>query len=279
MDSEIILIGNELLIGKIQDTNGQWMIHKLLDFGHRVTRIVTIPDNVDIIASTLNDSLKRHPSFIFISGGLGPTYDDMTNDGIAKAFNVNLVLKEEAKNYIIERYKKIALIKKIKLPELNGGRIKMAYLPENALALKNPSGAAPCGYIKHISNDKTTKIFTMPGFPDEMRSIFNEHIIPHLESADSSYFSAELEYQGIGESTIASDLVKLHIEYPEIWIKTLPMKSPKPPIRGEIKLTVFQDSNNKETIEELKGKLEELSYKIKDVVKNLGGKIIEIRMN
>ena len=61
MDSEIILIGNELLIGKIKDTNGQWMIQKLLQFGHRVTRIVIIPDDIDLIADAINDSLKRSP--------------------------------------------------------------------------------------------------------------------------------------------------------------------------------------------------------------------------
>ena len=104
MESEIILVGNELLIGKIQDINGQWIIKRLLEFGHRVARITIIADDVDIIAKTVRDALKRSPEFIFISGGLGPTWDDLTAEGISKAYDVKLVLNDEALNYIKNRF-------------------------------------------------------------------------------------------------------------------------------------------------------------------------------
>jgi len=90
MTSEIILVGNELLIGKIRDINGFWMIQRLLDFGHDVSRMVFIPDDIPIIAKTILESLSREPMYLFISGGLGPTHDDVTFEGIARALNVSI---------------------------------------------------------------------------------------------------------------------------------------------------------------------------------------------
>ncbi|MHA1475305.1 MAG: molybdopterin-binding protein, partial [Promethearchaeota archaeon] len=108
MDCEIILIGNELLIGKIRDTNGQWIIEQLLHFGIKISRIITIPDDVDIIKSTIQESIRRKPEYIFTSGGLGPTYDDMTLEGVSLGLNpkVPLEYNDEAFDMIKFIFKK-----------------------------------------------------------------------------------------------------------------------------------------------------------------------------
>ena len=106
-------------------------------------------------------------------------------------------------------------------------------------------------------------------------TIFNKHVVPHLEKSKSFYFNTELKYEGIGESYIAANLIELRKEYPQIWIKTLPFKSPRPPIRGEMKLTVFIDSDNYVKTEIIKEEISELGNKIIKILNDLGGKILE----
>src|SRR6056297_1779813 len=144
MRCEIILVGNELLIGKIQDTNGQWIIHKLIPLGVEVSRITIIKDELKAISSTIRETLARKPDYIFTSGGLGPTYDDMTLEGIAKGFRpqVKLIQNQDAYNMVLERYQKIYPGVQIdKLMKLS--RVKMTILPEGAIPLKNSEGSAP----------------------------------------------------------------------------------------------------------------------------------------
>jgi len=112
MDCEIILIGNELLIGKIRDTNGQWMIEQLLLLGIKISRITTIPDDIEIIKTTIQDSIRRKPEYIFTSGGLGPTYDDMTIEGVSLGLNPPCPLE-----FNDEAFKMIQIIFKQRYPK------------------------------------------------------------------------------------------------------------------------------------------------------------------
>ena len=85
MNIEILIIGNEILIGKTQDTNSNWMAKRITKFGHKLRRITTIGDELEEISSALRNILKREPDIIITSGGLGPTFDDMTLEGISRA--------------------------------------------------------------------------------------------------------------------------------------------------------------------------------------------------
>ena len=91
---EILLIGNELLVGKTRDLNGYWLGKQISPFGISVTRITTIRDEIETIASTLNEIVDRKPEYIFTSGGLGPTYDDASIAGIAKGLGKKLILDD-----------------------------------------------------------------------------------------------------------------------------------------------------------------------------------------
>jgi len=172
--TEIITIGNEILIGKTRDTNSSWLAKRITKFGHIVTRITTIPDDIDIIAATLKESLNRSPDVIITSGGLGPTWEDLTLKGIAKGLNRELKLDKMAYGMLKRRYDNIFKKGITKVGGMTETREKMAYLPEDSYPLSNPVGAAPGVEIK----EGTSIIICLPGVPAELKGIFKQHIIP-----------------------------------------------------------------------------------------------------
>ncbi|MBN2156649.1 MAG: competence/damage-inducible protein A [Candidatus Lokiarchaeota archaeon] len=275
MTSEIILVGNELLIGKIRDINGYWMIQRLLEYGHDVSRMILIPDEITVIAKTILESLFREPMFLFISGGLGPTHDDLTFEGIARALNLPLVLNSEALGFIKERYSKLGK-EGITSTELYESRKKMALLPEGAIPLRNLNGTAPSIMIE-AQNTNKTKIFAMPGVPSEFQSAFNHYVVPLLQHSDSHYLQAGFIFENVGESQIAAEIDTLQEEHPEIWIKTHPrivvsLHEPiHKPICVELHLTSFINSPSLEDIDKRKRSILELRNKIKKIVENKGG--------
>ncbi|GAI61111.1 unnamed protein product, partial [marine sediment metagenome] len=125
MEVEILVIGNEILIGKTQDTNSYWMAKRITKYGHRLKRITDIEDSIEVISNTLQTILKRKPDIIITSGGIGPTFDDMTLAGIAKGLNREL--EEEAKDYI-------------NLSEEEIGKIGLSEAEEVAKAFGFPEG-------------------------------------------------------------------------------------------------------------------------------------------
>lgn len=269
MTSEIILIGNELLIGKQRDINGFWMISRLLEFGHEVSRLVIIPDDISTIAKTVLESLSREPMFLFVSGGLGPTHDDLTLEGISRALCTPLMLNEEALGFIKERYTKLGKVG-ITSTEMYESRKKMAYIPENGKPLKNLNGTAPSILIE-APNANKTKLFAMPGVPSECQSAFNHYVVPLLQNFDSHYLQAGLIFENVGESQVAADIDILQEEHPEIWIKTHPRIVTGIPVCVELHLTSFINSPSQEDIENRSKKLLEIRNMIKKIVENKGG--------
>jgi nicotinamide-nucleotide amidase len=269
MTSEIILIGNELLIGKQRDINGFWMISRLLEYGHEVSRLVIIPDDISTIAKTLLESLSREPMFIFISGGLGPTHDDLTLEGLSRALCLNLELNEEALGYIKERYSKLRT-EKITSSEMYESRKKMAFIPEGARPLRNLNGTAPSILIE-APNANKTKIFAMPGVPSELQSAFNHYVVPLLQNSESHYLQAGFIFENVGESQIAAEIDALQEKQPEIWIKTHPRIVTGIPVCVELHLTSFINSPSQEEIKERSTNIFELRNKIKKIVESKGG--------
>ncbi len=271
MTSEIILVGNELLIGKQRDINGFWMINRLLEYGHEVQKLVIIPDDITVIAKTILESLSREPMFIFISGGLGPTHDDVTLEGIARAMAIPLVLNEEALEYIKERYSKLGRVG-ITSTEMYESRKKMAYIPENGKPLKNLNGTAPSVLIETKTlNKNKTKIFAMPGVPSELQSAFNHYVVPLLQNSDSHYLQAGFIFEKVGESQVASEIDEIQEKYPEIWIKTHPRIVTGVPVCVELHLTSFINSPSEEEIQNRNRVILEIREKIKKIVENNGG--------
>lgn len=230
---EIITTGNELLIGKILNTNGRWLVKRITSLGGRVTRVTVIEDCVEGISSVLEEALKRKTNFIFTVGGLGPTFDDKTLEGVSRALNRSLKLNYEAMKMVEEKYRKFVVEGRMKRVDLTSPRIKMTLLPEGAEPLINPVGTAPGVLIK---TDGTT-IISLPGVPSEMKAIFEQSVIPLLKRAmgDMTFFEVSIAVT-IMESGIAPIIDKVMRDNPHVYIKSHP-KGPEKTFNIELHLS------------------------------------------
>nr|MDO8117528.1 molybdopterin-binding protein [Candidatus Sigynarchaeota archaeon] len=217
--AEILLVGNELLIGKTRDLNAFWLGKHLSSFGITVQRVTVIRDDVDAIAKAINELIAREPDYIFTSGGIGPTFDDQTLQGIAGGLKCPLELNETALEWIIDRYAKGHKNGTIKEPGLNPARKKMAYIPRGSVPLRNTAGTAPGVSIKASK----TSILILPGVPRELQAIFENEIAPILQRENQDIMLHEFSFivNGVGESTMAEKIESLMQRVDaRIWIKS-----------------------------------------------------------
>ncbi|MDG1666113.1 MAG: competence/damage-inducible protein A, partial [Hellea sp.] len=149
----IVVIGDELLSGRTQDSNISYIAKWLEPLGIRVEEARIIKDCESIIVNTVREFSKRF-TYIFTTGGIGPTHDDITADAIAKAFNLSIDIRKDAVCMLKQRYSD---------KELNKARLRMARIPKGASLIKNPVSQAP-GF--QVSN-----VFTLAGIPSIMRAM------------------------------------------------------------------------------------------------------------
>ncbi len=243
IDIEIICIGNELLIGKIKDTNAHYLAKQATQLGATVKRVTVIQDIVEDVASAISEALSRKPQFIIATGGLGPTFDDKTLQGIAKALNCELEVNPKAlaivKQKIIEYSKKRGLPTEI---ELTPPRVKMATLPQKTEPVNNPVGTAPGVRAKL----QETVLFALPGVPVEMEAIFSETITPLIKQAVGSNIFCELSVFAVNifESSLAPLIDKVMSDNVGVYVKSHPIRSEnKPGI--ELHLTIVASQAQK----------------------------------
>ena len=233
LSAEIIAIGNELLIGHTLDTNSHWIAKRFTKYGWVLQRTTIISDSLSAIRSAVNESLRRKPSILVTLGGLGPTHDDMTLQGIALALGKKLALNDYALAMIKARYKTLEVSK-----GLTRFRRKMALLPEGAIALSNPVGTAP-GVLLKIGR---TKMVSLPGVPSEMRAIFNRSVIPLLKGSNQQTpREANLGLVGIVESALAPTLDRTRKAFPGLYFKSHP-RGRETGVRSLIQLHIYNVS-------------------------------------
>ena len=153
VNAAIIIIGNEILSGRTQDSNSSTIALWLNSLGVKVQEVRVIPDVEGVIVKTINVVRKKN-NYVFTTGGIGPTHDDITAKSISKAFNVKYEVNKEAYK-ILENY--------YKQGEFNEGRQKMAWTPSQAKLISNPTSGAP-GFI--IGN-----VYCLPGVPSILKSM------------------------------------------------------------------------------------------------------------
>jgi molybdenum cofactor synthesis domain-containing protein len=161
---EVIAVGKELLIGKTVNTNAHWIGGRLARMGGMISRMTTVDDDLDEISTAVRSALKRQPHFLIVVGGLGPTPDDITLQGIALAIGRRLVLNRDAKVMVKGHYMQMGRGDL----EFTKARRKMAMLPQGSAPLRNLLGTAPGVRIESGS----AVIFCLPGVPKEMKFIF-----------------------------------------------------------------------------------------------------------
>lgn len=232
---EIICIGTELLIGKTLNTNAYWLAKRITTLGLNVRRVTITADNIDEISSTLREALQRKPRFIITTGGLGPTFDDKTLEGIAKGLGCKIKVDDDALKMIEKTYSKIAEERLMGKIELTPPRVKMAKLPEGASPLPNLIGTAPAVLIEH----EGTTIIALPGVPSEMEAIFEESVAPLLKKAagDATFFETSIYVYGIMESDIAPLIDQVMHDNPYVYIKSHPSRDGEQKSRLELHLT------------------------------------------
>ena len=262
MELEILVIGNEILIGKTLDTNSNWIAKRIVKYGHKLKRITAIEDNINIISETFRNILKREPDMIITTGGLGPTFDDMTLEGIAKGLNRELELNQHAYDSIKRAYEHAFERGILKLEGMTKEREKMSFLPQGSIPLPNIRGTAPGVKLK----EGDTTIFILPGVPSEMKAMFLNVIKPILKKKRGKFVEKGLLFMGIGESQIAPYTTKLEEKYSQLWIKTHPKIGLS--IEVEISITGFNVENGEELADQA---LDE----IRGIILSLGGKIKE----
>jgi len=153
VNAAILIIGNEILSGRTQDTNTTTIALWLNSIGVKVQEVRVIPDVEDTIIDTVNH-LKKVNDYVFTTGGIGPTHDDITAESISKAFNLKYKIHKEAFK-ILEVYYKPG--------EFNEGRQKMVWMPENANLILNPTSGAPGFNVENV--------FCLPGVPSILKSM------------------------------------------------------------------------------------------------------------
>jgi len=224
---EIICVGNELLIGKIVNTNAHWLAKRATSLGMTVKRVTAVSDDVAEIATVVRESLKRKPKLIITTGGLGPTFDDRTLEGIAKALNRELEVNQKALGMVRKKYETYAKEGKIEEVELTPPRVKMAKLPEGSKPLPNPVGTAP-GVETKVGG---TFLIALPGVPSEMEAIFEESVAPLIkkEAGATVFFERSVFADGIMESALAPLIDEVMHDNSCVYIKSHPKGQEKKP--------------------------------------------------
>ena len=197
-NAEILCVGTELLLGEVINTNVAYLGRALARLGISVYHTSVVGDNSDRLSIAIKDALE-HADLLILTGGLGPTYDDLTKETVASALGLPMVRDEKILSEIEGYFTSIGL----PMPENNA---KQADIPEGAIALPNKSGTAPGIFIEHNGH----VVVLLPGPPAELHPMFDESVFPRLrEMSDKILVSHNIHIMGMGESAIEEVLFDL----------------------------------------------------------------------
>jgi molybdenum cofactor synthesis domain-containing protein len=265
-DLEIICVGNELLIGKIANTNAQWLSKRATSLGINVKRVTVAPDEVADIAEVIREALSRKPKFIVTTGGLGPTFDDKTLEGVAAALNQKVAVDKEALRMVKAKYAEYSKTRNIVEAEMTAPMVKMATIPEGATPLPNPVGTAP-GVRVDIDG---TVLVALPGVPREMEAIFEASVAPMLRDAsgDMGFYEKSIYADDAMESVLAPLIDTVMRDNPLVYIKSHPKGRENKP---HMELHLSTSAKHSEKPEE---KLHKAAAELARLIEESGGKAI-----
>lgn len=198
----ILIIGNEILSGRTQDTNTSWIAAKLAERGIDLFEVRVVPDLEDRIIAAVHD-LRGRVNYLFTTGGIGPTHDDITSATLAKAFGTEWELNQDARAMLLKYYKTEA--------DLTPARLRMAHVPRGARLIPNPVSGAPGFQIENV--------YVMAGVPSIMKAML-DHILPELKGGEPIICNSVTF--DLPESVIAEELGELQNIYPQVSIGSYP---------------------------------------------------------
>ncbi len=241
----ILSIGNELLIGRVVNTNAAWLARRLTVLGYRVMRIVAVPDVPEEIAEVVRASLGRGVRALISTGGLGPTPDDITAEALALALGRRLRLDVEAYEMVRSKYSEGGYAM---TPE----REKMAWLPEGSRPLPNPIGTAP-GIFVEVGE---TLLFALPGVPREMEAMYEGHVEPILRARGPNLHFAErsLRVVGVPEADLSRLIREAMRMSDKVYVKSHPRGHE---VRGPVvEVHIYASAERREDAEDAVARVE-----------------------
>jgi nicotinamide-nucleotide amidase len=260
MRAEIITIGDEILIGQIVDTNSQWIGTELNKIGVSVHQISSIQDDKQHILSALKEAEDR-VDLVILTGGLGPTKDDITKHTIASYFNDHLELNNEVVNHIQQ------LFKKYKIPFGESNRLQ-GMLPTKATMLKNLYGTAPGMWFY----ENNTVFVSLPGVPNEMKGLMKYEVLPKIQKQFKLPYIVHktIMTYGQGESVVAERIEEFENNLPSF------IKLAYLPNYGRVRLRLTAKGDDKALLENgINEQIEKLYTLIPDIISGFdeGGKL------
>jgi molybdenum cofactor synthesis domain-containing protein len=243
LNAAIIIIGNEILSGRTQDTNVSTIAVWLNSLGVKLEEVRVIPDVEKTIINNVNETRKKF-KYVFTTGGIGPTHDDITSKSISKAFNLKYCYHPEAFKLLENYYEK---------GKFNIGRKKMAKMPKNSSLIYNPSSTAPGFFVKNV--------YCLPGVPSILKSMLGD--LNNKIIGGSKILSKTLSLKTV-ESEISVPLEKVQNKYKKLEIGSYPFFK-----QGKLGVSLVIRSKNSKLIEKC----------INDILKFVKEKKIKIIFN
>ncbi len=246
----LLIIGNEILSGRTKDANLAFLGTRLNDLGVRLREVRVIPDDQAVIVASVNETRAAF-DYVFTTGGIGPTHDDITAEAVAKAFDVPLIEHPEARAILEDYYP---------AGELNEGRLRMARTPQGASLIGNPVSAAPGFQIGNV--------FVMAGIPSIMQAMFES--LRHRLVGGRPLLSRALSV-ALPESVMSGGLGALQERYPDVEMGSYPFHR-----KGIFGVTLVLRSTDEARLaaaaEELHGLIRELG---EEAIEERGGEPAE----
>jgi len=259
---EIIATGDELIYGRILDTNSNWIAKRVAEMGARLRRVTMIGDEPELIGSTLLNALKRDAHFIVITGGLGPSEDDLTVDSIGMALGRETFIDEEGATKIEATYRKRGITER---SSIDRGRM-MARILIDSNPMQNPVGFAVG--MKIDIGGKT--VCTLPGVPSEMKGMFDAHVAPMIMSQTNTVFVARTFNISMVWKEFFPLYRRMQLDYPDIYIKNAATPPVEDEDRGKVHTIKVDFVLEAPTVDEAEASMEAFIKVYRDRIEEIG---------
>lgn len=259
-EADIIATGSELTYGQLVDTNSAWMADQLTQCGAIVRRMTIVGDRVNDIVEVIDRGLGEKRKLIVITGGLGPSQDDLTVESIAKALGRETIIGRRALRLVKARCQEFSI-------ELTERRKRMARTIEGGHPLVNPIGLAPGTIVR----SRGTTIVALPGIPKEMKPMFESHVLPLIREWTKGQMRTVNLNVLLGDDRFTV-LQQVQSEFPEVYFKT----HSKPPSHDQqgyadgVEVTLLAKGTDPDAC---KDALERVLHRFKSLVEEKGGRL------
>ena len=214
----ILVVSREILEGSVVDRNAAFIANRIDDIGYRV-RTIQVVDRVEAeMVATMAWAIEQNPTFVLVTGGMGPNWDDNTRGCLAQAVGLELEENAQAAEFVQNAYRRLFAKKVVSHPDMTDSRQGMALLPKGAKCYENTVGTAPAVQLEH----GPTTVFLLPGVPAEMQRFFTSHVMPVMSAAGPDTVRGEraVDYHGHDESQISRVLADISGKHPQISLRT-----------------------------------------------------------